>query len=155
MIQRIQTIYLLAIVILSGFVIFSPLADLIDKTNNLIYFVDYHGISILRPNGIFIESSVWGLTTISSLVPILAFSSIFLYKNRSRQIQSTIVNMVILFCFYAVLALYLSSACVRLHTEWHLRAVTVIPVVNLILSYLAIVAIRKDDKLVKSLDRLR
>jgi len=51
--------------------------------------------------------------------------------------------------------LYLWPACERLHADWHLRIIAAFPLINLILSYLAIGAIGKDEKLVKSLDRLR
>lgn len=51
--------------------------------------------------------------------------------------------------------IYLWSACARLHADWHLQIVAVFPLINLILSYLAIGAIGKDEKLIKSMDRLR
>ena len=63
--------------------------------------------------------------------------------------------MIFMISFYIFLLLYLWPACVRLHTDWHLRLASVLPLVNLVLSYLAIVGIGKDEKLVKSLDRLR
>jgi hypothetical protein len=155
MIQRIQTVYLLAIVVLSGFVIFSPLADLINKVDNLIYLVNFKGISLVQPTGNIIVSRIWGLTSVSSVVPIIALITIFSFKNRVKQIRLTVINMLFIISFYFFLLLYLWPACQQLHTDWHLRIVTVFPLVNLILSYLAIGSIGKDEKLVKSLDRLR
>jgi hypothetical protein len=155
MLQRIQTIYLLAIVILSGFVIFSPIAELINKADNLIYLVDFNGISLIKSTGNIIESAVWGLTSVSSVVLILTLITIFSYKNRVKQIRLTVINMFFMICFYFFLLLYLWPACVRLHADWHLRIATVLPLLNLMLSYLAIGAIGKDEKLVKSIDRLR
>ena len=155
MIQRIQTVYLLAIVVLSGFVIFSPLADLLNKVDNLNYLVDFKGISLIQTTGNIIESRIWALTSVSMVVPILALIAIFSFKNRVKQIRLTVINMFFILCFYIFLVLYLWPACGRLHADWHLRIVTVFPLVNLILSYLAIGAIGKDEKLIKSLDRLR
>jgi len=155
MIQRIQTVYLLAIVILSGFVIFSPLADLLNKVDNLNYLVDFKGISLIQTTGNIIESRIWALTSVSMVVPILALIAIFSFKNRVKQIRLTVINMFFILCFYIFLVLYLWPACGRLHADWHLRIVTVFPLVNLILSYLAIGAIGKDEKLIKSMDRLR
>jgi len=137
MIQRIQTVYLLLIVILSGFVVFSPLADLLNNADKVI------------------ESRIWTLTSVSMVVPILALFTIFSFKNRVKQIRLTVINMLFMLCFYIFLVLFLWPACVRLHADWHLRIVSVFPLVNLILSYLAIGAIGKDEKLIKSLDRLR
>ena len=155
MIQRIQTVYLLAIVVLSGFVIFSPLADLLNKVDNLNYLVDFKGISLIQTTGNIIESRIWALTSVSMVVPILALIAIFSFKNRVKQIRLTVINMFFILCFYIFLVLFLWPACVRLHADWHLRIVSVFPLVNLILSYLAIGAIGKDEKLIKSMDRLR
>lgn len=155
MIQRIQTVYLLAIVILSGFVIFSPIAELLNNVDKLIYLVDFKGISLVQPTGNIIESRIWALTSVSSVVPILALITIFSFKNRVKQIRLTVINMFFMLCFYIFLILYIWPACERLHTDWHLQIVSVFPLLNLILSYLAIGAIGKDEKLIKSLDRLR
>jgi hypothetical protein len=155
MIQRIQTLYLVGIVILSGIVAFSPIADLLNKADNLLYLVDFNGISLVKTTGNIIESRIWGLTSISSVVSILALITIFSYKKRLKQIRLTVINMVFILCYYIFLILYLWSACARLHTDWHLRFVVVFPLINLILSYLAIGAIGKDEKLIKSMDRLR
>jgi hypothetical protein len=155
MIQRIQTVYLLLIVILSGITVFSPLADLIDKTNNLIYLVDFNGISLIKVTGNIVESTIWGLVFVSAVIPIIALITIFSYKNRVKQIRLTVINMIFMITFYFLLMLYLWLACVRLHTDWHLRLAAVLPLVNLVLSYLAIGGMGKDEKLVKSLDRLR
>ncbi|MDR3653661.1 MAG: DUF4293 domain-containing protein [Paludibacter sp.] len=155
MLQRIQTLYLLAIVVLSGFIIFSPIADLINKVDNLIYLVDFRGISLIKPTGNVVDSAVWLLTAVSVVVPVLALITIFSYKNRVKQIRLTVINMVFIISYYFFLLLYLWPACVRLHADWHLRITALFPLINLILCYLAIGSIGKDEKLVKSLDRLR
>lgn len=155
MIQRIQTLYLLFIVILSGFVIFAPLADLVNTADKLLYLVDFKGISLMKSTGNTLESTIWGLTTISMIVPVMALIAIFFYKNRTKQIRLCVINMVFMLAYYGFLFFEIWTACNRLHTDWHLRIPTILPLVNLILSYLAIGAIGKDEKLVKSLDRLR
>lgn len=155
MIQRIQTVYLLAIVILSVILLFSPIADLINKTNNLIYLVDFKRILLVKSTGNILESNIWWLTTITAIVPIFALITIFSYKNRIKQIRLSVINMLFMICFYIVLFVYLWSACSRLQTDWHLRLVAVFPLINLILNYLAIGSIGKDEALVKSLNRIR
>ena len=155
MIQRIQTVYLLLIVILSGFVVFSPLADLLNNADKLNYLVDFKGISLIQATGNIIESRIWALTSVSMVVPILALITIFSFKNRVKQIRLTVINMFFIVCFYIFLLMYLWPACVHLHADWHLRIASVFPLVNLILSYLAIGAIGKDEKLIKSMDRIR
>ena len=155
MIQRIQTLYLLVIVILSAFVILSPVADLINGVDKLVYLLDIKGISLVQPTGNTVESRIWAFTLVSLIIPILALITIFSFKNRLKQIRVTVINMIFMLSFYVFLVLYLWPACERLHADWHLRIIAVFPLINLILSYLAIGAIGKDEKLVKSLDRLR
>jgi hypothetical protein len=155
MIQRIQTVYLLAIVILSGIVIFLPIADLINKVDSLTYLIDLKGISMVQPNGTTIESRTWALTLVTLIVPILALLTIFSFKNRLKQIRLTVINILFMICFYIFMILYLWQACVRLNTDWHIRIVAAFPLINIILSLLAIGSIGKDEKLIKSLDRLR
>jgi len=155
MIQRIQTLYLLIIVILSGFVIFSPIAELINSADNLIYLVDINGISLVKSTGNIFESNIWGLTAISMVVPVFSLITIFSYKNRIKQIRYCVINILFMVSYYAFLLFYIWSACNRLHTDWHLKLTTVFPIVNLILNFLTIGAIGKDENLVKSADRLR
>lgn len=155
MIQRIQTLYLLAVIVISGFLFFYPIADLINKVDNLVYLVDFKAITQIQPTGNTIESRVWGLTAISALIPIISLITIFSFKNRMNQIRLTVINMFLIICFYLVLFFYLWTACQRLQTDWNLRIVAVLPLINLILNYLAIGAIGKDENLIKSLNRLR
>lgn len=155
MIQRIQTLYLLVIVILSGFIIFTPIADLINQYDKLIYIVDFKGISLVKPTGNTLESNIWGLTAISTVVPIISLITIFSFKNRIKQIRLSVINMIFMLVFYIFLFFYIWSASNRLLTDWHLRITSILPIINLIFNYLAIGAIGKDEKLVKSLDRLR
>lgn len=155
MIQRIQTLYLLAIVILSGFVIFFPLADLVNVKDHLLYLVDFRGISLIQPTGNILKSPLWGVSTFAAVVPVITLITIFSYKNRKKQIRLSVINMLFMILFYVSLFIYLFMANNSLNTEWHLKLVSVFPLVNMILNYLAIGAIGKDENLVKSLDRLR
>jgi len=155
MIQRIQTVYLLLIVILSGFIMFMPVADLISHVTNLNYLVDFKGISLVKPTGNTLESNTWGLITISAVVPIIALITIFSYKNRVKQIRLSVINMIFMAGYYLMLLSYLWPACSRLQADSHLHIATVLPIINLILNFLAIGAIGKDENLVKSQDRLR
>ncbi len=157
MLQRIQTVYLLLIVVLSILTLFMPVANLINKADlqSLIYSVNYKGI-FLEHNGVstFI-SSVWGLTAIAAIVPIVSIVTIFLFKNRKLQVRLSFFNMVLMAGYYALLTIYLWFACLNLNTDWSLKIYTAFPLVNIILNTLAIRAIAKDEALVKSLNRLR
>jgi len=155
MIQRIQTLYLLAIVILSGFTFFLPIADLVNQVQGLHYVLDFKGIYLLQPKGNIFISSVWGLMAIAAIVPIFSLWTIFSFKNRIKQLRLSVLNMFFILGYYVLLFIYVWFAGQRLNAEWTLRFVTAFPLINLVLNYLAIGAIGKDEKLVKSLDRLR
>lgn len=155
MIQRIQTVYLLTIVVLSSITLFSPVADLLNKADLSIYIIDYQGIFQVNPTGNIFQSNVWGLTAIAVMMPIISLITIFLYKRRVTQIRLSIFNMVVMVAYYGLLVVYLWFAGQNLHTEWSLRLVTAFPLVNIVLNSLAIRTIAKDEALVKSLNRLR
>ncbi|HRZ98513.1 MAG TPA: DUF4293 domain-containing protein [Paludibacter sp.] len=155
MIQRIQTLYLLFIVILSCFTLFLPVAGLYNSSEALKYIVDFKGIQLIQTTGNKFFENVWALTAISAIVPVIALITIFLYKNRSLQIRLIIFNVVLLAGYYGLLFIYLWIAGEKLHADWFLEIVTAFPLVNIILSFMAIRAIGKDIALIKSLNRIR
>jgi uncharacterized membrane protein len=155
MIQRIQSLYLLLVVILSGFTVFMPVADLINVNDNLHYLLNFKGISLIQPTAVVFESSTWLLSFFGVLFGIIALITLFSYKNRIKQIRLSVVNLIIMLGYYIVLLIYVWSACSRLNTDWNLHLTTVFPLISLILNYLTIGAIGKDENLVKSTERLR
>lgn len=155
MIQRIQTLYLLLVVILSGIVLFSAFAGLANTKDALNYVVNYKGIFLVQANGNQFLQNVWGVTALGAIIPLVALVTIFLYKKRSLQIKLSIFNIVLMAAYYGVLFFYLWQFGSVYHADWFLEVVTAFPLVNVILSALAIRSIRKDEALIKSLNRLR
>jgi hypothetical protein len=98
-----------------------------------------------------------GLIGLSGLGVALAFTAIFLYKNRNLQGRITGISLVIsvlLLVLAAFTAQTVRSAVpptgnVQFGLGW------VAPVAGVILLWLAGKGIKKDEKLVKSMDRLR
>ena len=80
MIQRIQTLYLLLIVILSVFTLFMPFAGLLNSAEARQYVVNYKGIFLIQATGNVFQGNVWALTALSALIPGLACVTIFLCK---------------------------------------------------------------------------
>ena len=156
MIQRIQSVYLLIIVILAGLTIGLPVADLCNSQAHLNYSVDIRGISLIQPTGVALfQSATSLLTTFAAVFGTISLITIFSYKNRVKQIRLSVLNFLFMIGYYLFLAYYIWSASKGLSAEWHLRISAIFPLIALILNYLAIGAIGKDEKLVKSLDRLR
>ena len=143
MIQRIQTVYLLLSTIVSGGLIF--IFNLWKVAEKKIFIVDlFSQESILYkmiPTAFFVSS-------------ILAFVTIFLFKNRQLQFVLGRVNILINL-FLLGLLIYLSLT-VSGETAVSEKGIGMfLPILAILLLVLANKAIKKDEDLVKSVDRLR
>lgn len=155
MIQRIQTIYLLLVVILSIVTLFSVQAGFLGNADAVQYILNYKGVlRVTETGGVFVQN-VWALTALCALIPAIAVTTVLTFKKRLLQIRLSIINSVLLAGYYALLFIYLWQAGNVLNADWYLEIVTAFPLVNIILTFLAIRAIGKDEALIKSLNRLR
>ena len=152
MLQRIQSVYLLAVLILSCVMLFLPWAS---YTGNYVsYEFGCMGLCIYKDTLVTVLNS-WALTAVAAIVPILALISIFLYKKRILQIRFCIFNLLLMASFYALFAVYfyiISQQGMKLN---QLFISLVFPLINMIFTYLAIRAIKKDEELLRSMSRLR
>ncbi|MFZ4582878.1 MAG: DUF4293 domain-containing protein [Paludibacter sp.] len=151
MIQRIQTLYLLLVFILSLITLFSVQAGLVGNADAIQYVLNYKGIF----NGAIYVQNVWALSALCVLIPVITLITIALYNKRILQIRLSIINSVLLAGYYGLLFIYLWQAGNVLNAESYLNIVTAFPLINIILTFLAIRAIGKDEALIKSLNRLR
>ncbi len=152
MIQRIQTVYLLIVTMLTGAVLFLPTADFYSLQEG-VFELNYKGL--IGENGMLITST-WNITLLMAVVLLLSFISIFFYKKRILQIRIIIFNIVLMLGYYALLAYWIFKIKGSLtDAEVSLSLIASFPLINIILSYLAVRAIGKDEALVRSLDRLR
>jgi hypothetical protein len=149
MIQRIQTLYLLAIAILSCLVFFLPTANFLNLEYNILFQLDYQGVAGEN------NMSTWSLKIISGIIPIIALITTFLYKQRATQIRLSITNMFLMLGFYVIFFMTVIQTANATNSEWSLNVPAAFPLVCLILNWLAIRAIGKDIALLKSLSRLR
>lgn len=90
------------------------------------------------------------------LASIVSFVTIFLFKNRNRQKWLCFLGMLLSASIFG-LEYYLIESFKDTHSflesSWQIGAV--LPVLMMILFFLAYLGILKDDKMVKSLDRIR
>ena len=102
------------------------------------------------------QLATWPLTVFFMLVLFLAFLNIFFYKNRIRQMRICIfliflfAGMVGMIFYYLAIARNQLEAVRTLH-NWRI----VIPLIAIIMVYLAFRRIRRDELLVKAYDRIR
>jgi hypothetical protein len=152
MIQRIQSLYLLAIAALMAAAIFTPLA----------YFVagaeEYLLYAFALKGGADSYSTIY-MGVVMALAAIIPFVAIFLFKNRKLQIRLCAVELVLLLGSIVFMAIYyyLSNrmfAQLEFHAQGF-RIAIIFPLIAIILDYLAMRAIFHDEMLVRSLDRIR
>jgi hypothetical protein len=145
MIQRIQSLYLLLTEASLVAVFFLPLA----RSNK-----SEHPF---MADSMFTITDHIGLITIFSVTAILCLLSIFLFNNRSLQVKTSYVTLLLCIATPAIaLLLYYNYAAQSIQYEALDAGIGVfffIPAILFLI--LAIRNIRKDEQLVKSMDRLR
>ncbi len=172
MIQRIQSIYLLIVSILMMFMLFLPLAEIAVERKQVISGIesaDIKEIVIYKNYGAVIYSndkaktifSTWPVTTLICITGLISFIAIFLYTSRLLQIRVCVFNA-LLFLGLAALTYYYFTAVRKqvtisdLNIVRHTFKISIIfPVISFILTFLAFRAIRRDELLVRSYERLR
>lgn len=150
MIQRIQTLYLLAVVALGIALIWLPVVQLV--TPEEAAGLQVYELSALGGAPI---QGVWGLLVTTILIPLLALVDIFLYNKRILQARLNIFTVMLCLGYYGVLAIYIWLAKMSLGVEWHILPYASFPLVCLILTLMATRRILKDEALVRAADRIR
>lgn len=144
MIQRIQTLYLIASSVVSGVLIFF-LNLWKDTDENLFFVMDSFS------SGNLLLSIMSSLFFISA---VLTFVIIFLFKN--RKLQFVLGRLAILINFILLGILVYFSQNLSGETIVSEKGIgLMIPILSVVLVVLANKAIKKDEELVKSVDRLR
>jgi len=145
MIQRVQSLLLLGAGICFGLLFLVPFAiseiPIPHIFDDQVYNVSDHVLLLI-------------LTVVGI---VLSIGAIFLYQNRPLQLTLTKVNIVvsILLPILAILLVFnegtYTSEAEKINDGWGIF----LPVLSLVLSVFAIRNINKDEKLVRSMDRLR
>ncbi len=156
MLQRIQSV-LLAIVVVLG-VVFSFIPVLEFSGYESTYLMNaYKTIKILTGE---VVAKNMGVGVLQGLVILISVIVIFLFKNRGLQMKLAKLNILLLALQIAAIVFYSDTARTAIGANAGDVIVSykfgcIIPVISLILTYLAIRFIKKDDELVRSADRLR
>lgn len=147
MIQRIQTFYIFLSTVLIGLLFVLPFAEI--AFNNQLFLFDIRGIvrnETVEQNGLPIAIFI-------GIIVLIHLIIIFLYKKRIRQIRLlvfVILLMLGLFGMFYFFTYYSFNGA-----EISFKFSVVFPLVAIILDYLAIRNIGKDEALIRSIDRIR
>ena len=157
MLQRIQTVYLFLVVVLMALTMILPVAEYFDAVKNVAFQLDYRGIVQTQPTDAGSPVlSANPLTFLFGMVLVATLAALFKYKNRRQQFRLCTVNMFLILIYMIVLGVYIYLGRRALDgTELSLKLPVIFPVIALILNFLAMRGIMKDENLIKSINRLR
>ncbi len=171
MIQRIQSIYLLIVSILMMFMLVSAMADIaVERKDSagkdiaaneqeIVVFRNYGARLYLDDKAKLLTS--FPITILTVIIGLVSFINIFFYTARNRQMRICIFNILLLLGLSGLLYFYFtfikkqiigSGLVIVDHT---FKIAVILPVLSIILTYMAFRSIRRDELLVRSYERLR
>ena len=163
MIQRIQSVFLLLITIAMLCFLFLPIWSKTDASGqeyviNAFSLAATNAASTSGAASATISKSTIVIAVLAILAALVALYEIFQYKNRLTQMKLGFLNTLLLAglmgsCFYYVS--YVGEATVKASGRGEYEAGFYLPLLALALNALANRFIRRDEQLVRSVDRLR
>jgi peptidoglycan/LPS O-acetylase OafA/YrhL len=151
MIQRIQTLFLIAVVVLSALLLTGDLL-IMDNGTGTLFTISFMGLGEAGGKSL---QMLWPLSILIGIVPLLALVAIFLYRKRQLQMRVTMLVLLLSLGTIIMGAFYVMMFDRKIPVEiiWKIKAV--FPLLSAILAWLAYRSILKDDLMVRSYDRLR
>lgn len=145
MIQRIQSLFLLFVVIISGTLLFVPVYELHDFSQS---------DPAAAVNAFNIKDNTL-LMILNSAIGLMALISIFLYKWRNVQIRFCNISLLLTCLLIGLLFFVADTMSSNMNQRIQYKYGSYLPLIELIFLYLAARYVKKDDELVRSADRLR
>jgi hypothetical protein len=151
MIQRIQSLYLFLAAVALGLIFFFPLANLSNSQDIIIFNVTgFSKFSILE------KIPTWPIMVINLLSLLITIIVIGLFKKRPLQIKliriALMLNLGFIALTYFVYGDHLANQ-IKMQINYDMGSI--FPLVALIFHVLAMYATNKDERLIKSIDRIR
>ena len=155
MIQRKQTLFLLLAVIACAFCLFLPVGSI--EPHGMGVATKVYNLGVVGEEGILISSTCIPLFLLQCVTAILSLVTIFLFNNRKLQMSLCSVALLFdaLWCVDYALILFGIIPIPEVEGKMSLGLGTCLPVVSLILIWMAKKGVEHDEKLVKAADRIR
>ncbi len=158
MIQRIQSVFLLLAFLAGLALFFFPLAGIYSATSTYLFYIYELRNMVPGEPSMFSLMTVLPLLLINIAATLMALGAVFLYKNRLTQIKvvrfaiflDIILIGLIFFIYAGIIEKNLGAS-----PDYLDEAGIYFPLIMLIFLILANKFIAKDEKLVRSADRLR
>ena len=164
MIQRVQSLFLLGVIICMSLAVLLPIWEKSSPNSEVKYELDAFFWSEYQMSTTSADS--WEITTtrnsfypasLGALVSLFAFYSIFQYKNRTRQIKIGALNAFLMMAYIALATyfIYQGESKIGMDTRGSFKPGYFLPLGAMILNSLANRFIKRDEDLVRSVDRIR
>ena len=156
MIQRIQSLYLFAVSIIMGLMFFFPIAGYYGELNALKF--NLLGIKNMVPDStlVFSPYTTFPLLVLVFGIIIISIAIIFQYRSRLKQMKwikiNILLNTLLIMGIFIIYSRWLQSTS---GANESFQTAAFFPLISLMFLVMAYRAIRKDEKLVRSADRLR
>ena len=147
MIQRIQSLYILISAMLIGFLYALPFAEILN--NSKLYLFDIRGIVHQGT----VEHDGMAITIFVSIILLLHIVDLFLYKRRILQIRILVFSIILLLGLFGMFYFFTYYSFTGADVSFKISVA--FPLVAMVLDYLAIRNIGKDEALIRSIDRIR
>ena len=152
MIQRIQTVYmLLAIVLLvvcACLPIGSYIPDGMGGTKSI-----YNLCVIDNATGNRDSMVVW-LCALLATPAVAQVINIFKYNNRKAQMHNCMISIFLLIAWYVLYAIQIFELCPEGYS-YEIGYAAILPAISIILLWMARRGVKHDEKLIRSVDRIR
>lgn len=164
MIQRVQTVLLLLVAIAMAMVAFSNIWGELDAANDQLRLLSGFKLELIDTNGtlndtsddvVLSSESKWYIGALGFLASIIAFVSIFSFKNRLTQMKLGALNALIMAATLGISFYIIYQNEPLIEGQGSITTGFYLPAGAMLLNLLSNRFIRKDEKLVRSVDRLR
>ena len=157
MIQRIQSVFLLLLALAMLSVLALPLWHKIDGLTGQELTLKAFGFTAAGPALPGIEGPVWVIGLLAGASAAVAAFEIFQFRNRMGQLELGALNMLLITATIGAGFLFSTRGeqALNIKLEGQFLAGFYLPTLALLLNLLANRFIRRDERLVRSMDRLR
>lgn len=151
--QRIQTLFLVLVVISMAVSIFLPIWKITEGAKELqLYPLHFTTIENSERNTVYFPYSITAI--LMAAAATIAIMTIKRYDNRMTQIKLGTLNSLILMCVMISVVLFYNNVTKQYGYGRYGLSIW-IPFVGVFFNWLALRFIRKDEKMVRDSDRLR
>lgn len=153
MIQRIQSLYILAAIVALGTLFFVDLGQLSGEEG--LFNVMHYGVVDVTNGGEDVITYLFPLASVLGVTSILALIDLFLFKNRMLQMRVATITAALSIASAIMMVLTNAVVASTLDMSWSFHWTVVLPIAAALLMVLAYRKISDDEALIRSLNRLR